>query len=884
MRRSETMVRVLPKRRIASRRKTNNTVRVRGESTDILSVKIAKFNKIAEELDIYRQMADLANHGFVITDLKGNLLYVNDSFARMHGYDARWLLGKNMKIFHDARQLKHVRAVFNRMKKTGKGLQNEELWRKRCDGTVFPTLTNNWLVRDKSGHPAIVCATMVDISGLEASKNTLKAMLNASGDLVALMDKDLKYVDMNDNMVMGLGLPREKLIGKYSLALMEPGVAALRRAKAKEVMATGKHVTFEHKSHGRIFSASCYSVTDADGKATGIVVFARDVTQREESKKTLETMLNTSGELIAMMDRNIKFVDLNERMAEPFGLPREKLIGRCAWDCMPPEAVAYRRPKAKQVLATGKPMTFLDKDEKGRVYSDSVYPVKGPNGRVAGLVVFAKDVTEQIKSQAELEAGKKTLEVMLNASGEAIAMIDRNLNFVEVNERMVQAFGIPREGLIGHCVWESMPPEAIAFRRPKAQHLLATGKPVTYFDEDKGRNYSISGYPLKASDGKVTGMVVFAKDVTEQRKSQAELEESKKTLETMLNASGELVGMFDRDMNFIDSNQQMADSMGLSREKLIGRCAWDFMPPKVAAARLAKAKQVMATGKPITFLDDGGRGRIFNTSFYPLKDLDGKVTGMVVFAKDITQSQKAEEELSHYREELFRLRRGTYLDLFSSIIMHQLSQPLTIMNVLLDDTLSEIKSGKFEKEKAIGVLEKCLRETRSAVEGIQKTRENSSRFIKSMVERFNPEQVIRDVISTLELKASKAKVKIEVTALKSLSVISGYKDALEQIVLVIAENAIEAADGGKQHRLAISVIKADNHIELVFCDDCGGIPRKNLEKIFDPFFSTKVRKGSKCLGLGLPIVRRILMVMGGEIRVKSDIGKGTTFYVHWPLS
>ena len=102
--------------------------------------------------------------GCVIVNLKGNVLYVNDCFARIHGYNADWLLGRNLKIFHNAEQLKYVRFVNNRLIKTGKGLNNQEFWRKRCDGTVFPTLTNIWLLKDKSGHPAMFCATMVDIS------------------------------------------------------------------------------------------------------------------------------------------------------------------------------------------------------------------------------------------------------------------------------------------------------------------------------------------------------------------------------------------------------------------------------------------------------------------------------------------------------------------------------------------------------------------------------------------------------------------------------------------------------------------------------------------------------------------------------------------------
>jgi two-component system NtrC family sensor kinase len=70
---------------------------------------------------------------------------------------------------------------------------------------------------------------------------------------------------------------------------------------------------------------------------------------------------------------------------------------------------------------------------------------------------------------------------------------------------------------------------------------------------------------------------------------------------------------------------------------------------------------------------------------------------------------------------------------------------------------------------------------------------------------------------------------------------------------------------------------------MKFCDDCHGIAKENLGKIFEPFYSTKTNRVGKSLGLGLPIISRILTTMGGEIRLKSTVGKGTTFYVNWPL-
>jgi PAS domain S-box-containing protein len=769
------MGRNLRKTRILSKKQLNRTAGARPNSKDTLSIKLADFHKITEELHIYKQMVDSANHGFVITDMKGNLLYVNDNFAKMHGYNARELRGKNLKIFHDARQLKYVRAVFDRLLKTGKGLNNEELWRKRRDGTVFPTLTNNWILRDKSGRPAMLCATMVDISELRkreaelaASKNTLEAMLNATNDPVVMMDKDYTIVESNKRAADRLRLSREDLIGRCVWDFIPPKLAAARRKLMNQVKATGKPIIFTDKSKdGIIFSNSCYPLIGSGGEVTGMVLFARDITKQkemeaglEESKKTLETMLNATGDLVALTDRDIRIVDVNENMAKSLGFPREKIIGRSAWDFMPPEIAARRRKLAEKMFATGKPVKFIDTNRKGRILEASFNPLTDSDGKIIGKVVVAKDITQHKKAQAELEVGKKTLEAMLNASGEAIAMFDRNMKFVELNERMVDAFGIPREKLIGQYAWDSMPPEAIAFRRPKAEHLLATGKPVTYFDEDKGRNYSISGYPLKGADGKIKGIVVFA--------------------------------------------------------------------------------------------------------------------------RDITQEKQAEAEINNYREELFKLRRSSYMDLFSAIIVHHFSQPLTIINVLVEEIVGELEGGSFEKERIIESLKTCLRETQAAGETIKKMREHTGQWIKGRKEHFSPCDVINKVVSSLASKARKAKIKIEVKVPESLPVIAGYRIAFEQIVLIITENAIEAADQKKWYQMVISAKRINRHIELVFSNDCYGIPKENIGKIFEPFYSTKTNRVGKGLGLGLPIVHRILMTMGGEIRVKSA-RKGATFYVNWPL-
>ena len=109
------------------------------------------------------------------------------------------------------------------------------------------------------------------------------------------------------------------------------------------------------------------------------------------------------------------------------------------------------------------------------------------------------------------------------------------------------------------------------------------------------------------------------------------------------------------------------------------------------------------------------------------------------------------------------------------------------------------------------------------------------------------------------------------------------ESALEQIFFTLIQNAIDAADGKKWHKLIISAKKENIEIRLQFSDDCCGLTKKNLRRIFEAGFTTKsIEKGN---GFGLSLVEHILECYDGQIQVKSTVGKGTTFkHQHLPNS
>ncbi len=361
--------------------------------------------------------------------------------------------------------------------------------------------------------------------------------------------------------------------------------------------------------------------------------------------------------------------------------------------------------------------------------------------------------------------------------------------------------------------------------------------------------------------------------------------DAKREWQDIFHAIGQPAFILEPDHSIIACNKAVMALMGKPMEYFIGKkCCEVFHnsknPPKCCPMeKLLKSARFETVVMNIEALD-----KIFRVSCTPVFDETGKLNRIIHIATDITEQKEAESEAQRYKDELLKLRRSTYLDLLNVMIGHHLSQPLTVMNMRMDSALKKLKKGKLGKAKAAQVFKTCLHETRSATGTIQKMREHTRQWLKGRTERFNASNVIRDVIQTLESKAANARMIIELIDTDSLPAIKGNRNAFEQVVLNLSENAIEAADRKRQHRLIIKAKKMNECVEMTFSDDCCGIAKENLKNLFEPFYSTKAHRGSKCLGLGLPIVHRMLMVMGGSIRVESRKGKGTTFYINWPLS
>lgn len=126
-----------------------------------------------EELRKFKTIAERASYGVAMSDLEGNLIYVNEAFAAMHGYQPHELLGRNLAVFHSEEQMTSVNRLKERLRREG-SFEAEEVWHKRTDGSVFPTLMSASVIHDDAGRPLFLSATAMDISDHKRAEQALR--------------------------------------------------------------------------------------------------------------------------------------------------------------------------------------------------------------------------------------------------------------------------------------------------------------------------------------------------------------------------------------------------------------------------------------------------------------------------------------------------------------------------------------------------------------------------------------------------------------------------------------------------------------------------------------------------------------------------------------
>ena len=241
----------------------------------------------------------------------------------------------------------------------------------------------------------------------------------------------------------------------------------------------------------------------------------------------------------------------------------------------------------------------------------------------------------------------------------------------------------------------------------------------------------------------------------------------------------------------------------------------------------------------------------------------------------IDEEREIIRRLKETREQLVHAEKLASLGQLSASIAHEINNPLAGVLTYTKLLAKKISGDTLEKGAALDNLAKMESEV-SRCSRIIRNLLDFSRQSEPTLRLVDVNQVIEQVLAMVGHQAQLQKVDVVRELSPSLPKVMADSDKLQQVFTNLTLNAIQAMSGGGRMTLRTSVTNSQVRIDV---QDTGcGISKENLSKLFTPFFTTK-EKGSG-VGLGLAVVRGIIERHKGEIKIQSEVGKGTTFSVY----
>jgi PAS domain S-box-containing protein len=267
-----------------------------------------------------------------------------------------------------------------------------------------------------------------------------------------------------------------------------------------------------------------------------------------------------------------------------------------------------------------------------------------------------------------------------------------------------------------------------------------------------------------------------------------------------------------------------------------------------------------------------GENRIVNVAIAPLVTRKFNVIGRLIIVDDITQRIELESQLS-------QADKLSSIGLLAAGVAHEVNTPLAVIS-----SYAQMLSKQLQQDpQKGGLLEKITRQTFRASEIVNNLL-NFSRTSGTEFTDVNLNKIIADTLALLEHQFKTTKIRVEDELAEHLPLISGNAGRLQQVFLNLFLNARDAMPEGGTLRIATS---NGEGVSVVVSDTGDGIAQEHIHRIYDPFFTTKVapREGqAKGTGLGLSVSYGIIQEHAGKIRVESHPGRGTTFYLDFPLT
>jgi PAS domain S-box-containing protein len=834
----------------------------------------------------------------MIVDSKSIIQYINKTIPP---YTPEGTIGKKVYEYIPREQHNIMRESLRKVFKTGKSDSYEISLNIPKIGTMW--FSTKVVPIKYDGGVGSVIMVSTDITehkraeeALRESEKKYKDLVEKMTDVIYALDSEGKITSANEAVKTMLGFEPGEIIGRNFTEIIPKDELPHTMAAFKKIL-TGKKITTEtilidkdKKPHNIEFSST---PVIKDGTITGTRGIIRDITERKRAEEALREseerhreLTNSITDIFFAMDKDLRYIYWNKASEKLTGIPEKDTIGKPIFEVFPDNEETRRAVKIYQeIIKTQQSKTFLNEyylRGKKYIFEISGYPTRD------GLSVFVKDITEHKLMEEELKSSEERLKILFESAPDAIYLNDLKGNFIDGNKTAEEMIGYKREELIGKSFLKLnlLPPTQI----PKVAAALAKtvlGRPVgpeEYILNRKDGGQVIvetRSFPVKIK-GK-TVVLGIARDITERKRTEQAILEVKNKLQTYFDTAGVIILVLNPDFKILLINQRGCTALRCTLNEIIGKDFITNFIPKENMAEVKflfkqlitkKVKGVQYFEKPV--LTNNNEKRIIGWHNTLLKDREGQIQAILSTGEDITELERTKEAIKHL-EELNKLK-----DDFLNIATHELKTPLTSI-IGLSEMIKEQESYLNPKHKNyINIIyEEGLKLTHIIKRILMVTRYESGRETIDIVS-FNLPNFVSSLLINLNIIANKKKSKV-VTNIEENIVIRSDKEKISQVIYNLVDNAIKHGPEGQTITITIHKLKKDL-VKIEVEDQGAGISPESQRKIFAKFVQLEpsLTRSQEGTGLGLYICKLIVDNLGGEIGVKSTLGKGSTFYFTLP--
>ena len=458
-----------------------------------------------------------------------------------------------------------------------------------------------------------------------------------------------------------------------------------------------------------------------------------------------------------------------------------------------------------------------------------------------------------------------------NANEGIILLRNHQLQIADVNREVEKVTGYIKGELIQKEVFDLFPPEEMEKARDYFKEVAEIGE---------GRTDSLS---LMKKDGVSTEVDLSTKridlgdesfyqmifrDLTEQRKLEKKIRQSKRNLEAIFDGIRDQLSIQAPDYRILRVNRAVVENCQTTFEKLLNQKCYEAYFQRSQPCERCPVSVTIETKQPATSImkssEDNTTLQIFS---YPILDEKGNVLSAIEYMKDITKEQRLQEQL-------IQSEKLAGIGILASGVAHEINNPLSGIIGMAEIALEEEDPTK--NESYLKDILDCAQRISEIVKGLRSYSRAAKKGEQGLVDL---NEVLEETLKMVRLVAQKTPVEV-IKKFQPVEKIQANIGEIQQVFTNLITNAFQAMDG-KGGKLVLSTRSIGDSVEVKVSDDGMGISQKYLNQIFDPFFTTK--KPGEGTGLGLNIVYRIVTQHEGTIDVESKEQIGTTFTIKFPI-